>query len=151
MGKRYRNKITTTAAAAAAATVIITSTVLLFRSECHPKRLSPCLIYFFPSFLVCLPVYWRTRSLTYFGLMPLQEHRPWTTLLRTLKPVGWSSWIIWTVFSRPFKAWLFRCISTSASLLHVHLSLSRFLFRCGFQVRACLVMLLTGFLRVWPI
>ena len=41
--------------------------------------------------------------------------------------------------------------TASMPLRHVFLSLCLFLFPCIFQVRMCLVMLLAGFLRVWPI
>ena len=37
------------------------------------------------------------------------------------------------------------------SLRHMFLGLSLFFFPCGFQVSACFVMLLAGFLRVWSI
>ena len=81
--------------------------------------------------------------LTYLGLLPHEEHRP-STPLRQLTQ-------LWAVFPSSFLEWPLLSSSASVSLRHVFLGLPLFLFPCGFQVRACLVMLLAGFLRVWPI
>ena len=65
-----------------------------------------------------------------------------------LSPLGTQ---LWAVFYSSFQEWLLLCISASVSLCHMFLGLSLFLLRCGFQVRACLVILPAGFLRMWSI
>ena len=80
-----------------------------------------------------------TLVLTYSGLLPHGEHRPSTTIRQRTR--------LRAVFSSSFQEWPLFSISASVSLRHVFLSLPLFLFSCWFQVRACLLMLLAGFLK----
>ena len=54
------------------------------------------------------------------------------------------------VFFMSCQEWPRLCISASAFLPNLFLSLPLFLFPRGLRIRACLVMFLGGFLMVWP-
>ena len=85
-----------------------------------------------------------TTDLSTYLLRPLArgEQKP-STILRSTQ--------FWAVFFSSFQQCPILNICASVSLSRVFLGLPFFLFPCGFQVRACLVMLLAGFLRMWPI
>jgi hypothetical protein len=59
--------------------------------------------------------------------------------------------LFWATFVTSIQFIL--CCFNTASVFRCQLFLGRplFLFPCGFQVRACRVVLHAGFLRVWPI
>ena len=76
-------------------------------------------------------------------IYPSEGQRPRITPLKATR--SWESWDT-SPHENPISL-----VSLSTSLLQVFLGLPFFLFPCGFHVRACLVMLSFGFLRVWPI
>ena len=83
-----------------------------------------------------------SHSLTH-RLSPLLGHRPLTRVLQALR--------FWAVFSSCFQVPPIALMSSCRSRRHEFLGRPLLLFPCGFQDRACLVMLSAGFLNVWPI
>ena len=83
------------------------------------------------------------QCITYL-LRPLTPpgHRPSTTFLQRL-----LSWAILSSCCQPFPVCL---MSASRSRRKVFFGLPLFLLPWGFHIRACLVMLVLGFLKVWP-
>ena len=76
------------------------------------------------------------------SLLPFLGHRPPTICLHTTRSCA--------VFSSSFQFFPVLLTSASKSLLQLLHGLLFFLFLGGFQVRACRVMLLGGFVKVCP-
>ena len=74
---------------------------------------------------------------------PLLRHRPSTRLHQALRS--------WDYIFNYFQTYPVSLTSASRSLRHVFLGRPLFLFPSGFQIKACRVMPLTGFWRLWPI
>ena len=85
----------------------------------------------------------RRNPETYLRLVPLLGHRPPTRVLQLS--------LSWAFLSSLLQVSPSLLMSTSESRLHEFLGRPLFLFPYGFQDRACLVMLVEGFRRVWPI
>ena len=81
--------------------------------------------------------------LTYFGLEPLEGHRPSTTVRQRSRS--------WAIRSNSLQVQPVCLASASRSLLQVFFGRPLFLFPSGFQVKAWRVMFVDGFLRVCPI
>ena len=81
------------------------------------------------------------------SLCEFSPDRPFT--LRERRPLQHfqCAWL-WAVFSLSFQEWPLLC---SLPWCPCTMSFWIFLSLCGFHVRACLLMLLVGFLRMWPI
>ena len=83
------------------------------------------------------------ENFTYSHLVPLLGHWPPTRVLQL--SLSWAFLSSWPQVSPSLL------MSASKSNLHEFLGCPLSLFPCGFQARACLVMLAEGFQRVWPI
>ena len=81
--------------------------------------------------------------LTYLGPLPPPEHRPSMSFLHHTQ--------FWAVLPSSVQLSPMTFTSHFNSLLQLFLVRPRFLFPWGFHKRACRVVLLAGFRRVWPI
>ena len=84
----------------------------------------------------------KTYLLTYLSPWFLLEHRPCTKSLQRL--------LSWAILSSCFQLSPVCVMSASRSRRQVFFGLPLFLSPWGFHVNACLVMLVFGFLNVWP-
>ena len=84
-----------------------------------------------------------TWGLTYLSPWLLLEHRPCTTSLQRL--------LSWAILSSCFQFSPVCVMSASRSRRQVFFGLPLFRLPWGFHAEACLVMLVFGFLNVWPI
>ena len=80
--------------------------------------------------------------LTYFGPWLLLGHRTCTTSLQRL--------LSWAIISSCFQLSSVCLMSSSRSRRQVCFGFQLFRLPWGFHVKACLVMLVFGFLNVWP-
>ena len=119
--------------------IVTKNDLATFRMYNHKHR---CVLGYVSGWhILCGRKFWKfcLLTFTYLGPLPLLGHRPRISCLHTTRSCA--------VFSSSFQFFPVLLTSAFKSLLQLLHGLPLFLFPGGFQVRACRVMLLGGFLK----